>query len=411
MSENELPLAQQPFYSQPGVETDVLPIGPGIPIGIARVYHPQIGLGGAYGAWGDVYDNQRLRAYVEHRLGAPLSEEDAMELGSLGFVYRHHLPDLSDEEHIELELEVGKRFLEAAMNACGWQPQEIDGVLLGVSGPVGDHYVEQICKRAGIPDEALKVTVHKACDGAVSALHLALNPELSRDYPINIAERLRGKKVLVGGIEGLSRFTRQARDANALQLFGNGAAVLGLIPGENMRFLVGKSAEVYDEEGLLAVKMYYPHSRRGLVDISQVSPCHIRVAGLMHEPENGAPIAMAGMMGMVKLFVRNGVQVVTDVYRAYCQMMESLGESGRSLAVAVVHHANYKINKLKEKYLNKEGIQFPMPWLLSEFGNVSAASAMIALLRQLPQLKPGEHILIDGFGAGSYYDVLAVALG
>lgn len=411
MSENELPLAQQPFYSQPGVETDVLPIGPGIPIGIARVYHPQIGLGGAYGAWGDVYDNQRLRAYVEHRLGAPLSEEDAMELGSLGFVYRHHLPDLSDEEHIELELEVGKRFLEAAMNACGWQPQEIAGVLLGVSGPIGEDYVEQICKRAGIPDEALKVTVHKACDGAVSALHLVLNPELSRDYPINIAERLRGKKVLVGGIEGLSRFTRQARDANALQLFGNGAAVLGLIPGENMRFLVGKSAEVYDEEGLLAVKMYYPHSRRGLVDVSQVSPCHIRVAGLMHEPENGAPIAMAGMMGMVKLFVRNGVQVVSEVYRAYCQMMESLGESGRSLAVAVVHHANYKINKLKEKYLNKEGIQFPMPWLLSEFGNVSAASAMIALLRQLPQIKPGEHILIDGFGAGSYYDVLAVAIG
>ncbi len=411
MSENELPLAHQPFYSQPGVETDVLPIGPGIPIGIARVYHPHIGLGGAYGAWGDVYDNQRLRAYVEHRLGAPLSEEDAMELGSLGFVYRHHLPDLSDEEHIELELEVGKRFLEAAMNACGWQPQEIAGVLLGVSGPVGDHYVEQICKRAGIPDEALKVTVHKACDGAVSALHLALNPELSRDYPIKIAQRLRGKKVLVGGIEGLSRFTRQARDANALQLFGNGAAVLGLIPGENMRFLVGKSAEVYDEEGLLEVKMYYPHSRRGLVDVSQVSPCHIRVAGLMHEPENGAPIAMAGMMGMVKLFVRNGVQVVTEVYRAYCQMMESPGESGRSLAVAVVHHANYKINKLKEKYLNKEGIQFPMPWLLSEFGNVSAASAMIALLRQLPQIKPGEHILIDGFGAGSYYDVLAVAIG
>ncbi|MEJ5241349.1 MAG: 3-oxoacyl-[acyl-carrier-protein] synthase III C-terminal domain-containing protein [Anaerolineales bacterium] len=411
MSENELPLAQQPFYSQPGVETEILPIGPGIPLGIAQVYHSQIGLGGAYGAWGDVYDNQRLRAYVEHRIGSPLSEEDAMELASLGFVYRHHLPDLSDEEHIELELEVGKRFLEAAMNACGWQPQEIAGVLLGVSGPVGEDYVEQICKRAGIPDEALKVTVHKACDGAVGALHLALNPELSRDYPINIAESLRGKKVLVGGIEGLSRFTREARDANALQLFGNGAAVLGLIPGENMRFLVGKSAEVYDEEGLLAVKMYYPHSRRGLVDVCQVSPSHIRVAGLMHEPENGAPIAMAGMMGMVKLFVRNGVQVVTDVYRAYCQMMESLGESGRSLAVAVVHHANYKINKLKEKYLNKEGIQFPMPWLLSEFGNVSAASAMIALLRQLPQIKPGEHILIDGFGAGSYYDVLAVAIG
>jgi 3-oxoacyl-[acyl-carrier-protein] synthase III len=51
-----------------------------------------------------------------------------------------------------------------------------------------------------------------------------------------------------------------------------------------------------------------------------------------------------------------------------------------------------------------------MPWLLSDFGNVSAASNMIAFLRELPKLKPGDHVLFDGFGAGTYYDVLAVAL-
>jgi len=38
------------------------------------------------------------------------------------------------------------------------------------------------------------------------------------------------KKVLVGGIEGLSRFTSHAHDKNALQLFGNGAGVIGVIP-------------------------------------------------------------------------------------------------------------------------------------------------------------------------------------
>jgi hypothetical protein len=36
---------------------------------------------------------------------------------------------------------------------------------------------------------------------------------------------------------------------------------------------------------------------------------------------------------------------------------------------------------------------------------------MIAFLRQLPQINPGDHVLFDGFGAGSYYDVLAVELG
>ena len=120
---------------------------------------------------------------------------------------------------------------------------------------------------------------------------------------------------------------------------------------------------------------------------------------------------MAGPMGMVKLFVRTGVQVVQEAYRAYQERLEQLGATGKSLAVAIVHHANYKINKLKEKNLQNLGISLPMPWLLSEFGNVSAASNMIAFLRQLPLLKPGDHILIDGFGAGTYYDTLAVELG
>jgi 3-oxoacyl-[acyl-carrier-protein] synthase III len=36
---------------------------------------------------------------------------------------------------------------------------------------------------------------------------------------------------------------------------------------------------------------------------------------------------------------------------------------------------------------------------------------MIAFLRQLQSLKQGDHILFDGFGAGTYYDVMAVSLG
>ncbi len=36
---------------------------------------------------------------------------------------------------------------------------------------------------------------------------------------------------------------------------------------------------------------------------------------------------------------------------------------------------------------------------------------MIAFLRELPYLKPGDHVLFDGFGAGTYYDVFAVVMG
>jgi 3-oxoacyl-[acyl-carrier-protein] synthase III len=247
---------------------------------------------------------------------------------------------------------------------------------------------------------------------------MVLNQDLDifRGLGRNLARELSGKKVLVGGIEGLSRIVQLSRDKNALQLFGNGAGVIGVVPGENMQFLVGKAYEAYDEDGVLAVHMFYPHSRHRVeggsnIEVSAAGPNHLRVAGLMHEPEDGDAVSMAGLMGMVKLFVRNGVQVVRDVYGAYQELMERMGKIDTSIAVAIVHHANLKINKLIEKHLQNEGIHLSMPWLLSEFGNVSAASNMIAFLRQLPLLNPGDHILFDGFGAGTYYDVMVVSVG
>jgi 3-oxoacyl-[acyl-carrier-protein] synthase III len=321
-------------------------------------------------------------------------------------------------EHLDLEVQVGARFLREASAANNWDPSEVEAVLIGNSGPVTADYTERIAREAGIPESALKVSIHKACDGSVAGLNLALNPELpiNAKFPTNLAQELYGKKVLVGGIEGLSRFILSAHDKNAFQLFGNGAGVIGVIPGKTMKFLVGRSMEVFDEEGVLAVHMFYPHSRKrvegqSLIEVTQPGAHHIRVAGMMHEPESGTAIEMAGMMGMVKLFVRSGVQVVQDVYRAYQKRMAEAGMPGKDIAVAIVHHANLKINQLKEKHLQKEGIHLPMPWLLKEFGNVSAASNMMAFLRKLSSLKPGDHVLFDGFGAGTYYDVLAVELG
>ena len=405
------------FFDQANVHLEKLPIGPGVPFGYTQIFHPGLGIGGAYGTWGTACSNAEINAFVEKRIGEPLRPENQMELGALGFVSRHYVQDMPDDDHLALEIEVGARFLAAATEANGWAPEDVEGVLIGCSGPIANDYIEQISRKAGIRDNALKVSVHKACDSSVGALHLALNAELPANQITrhNIARELYGKKVLVGGIEGLSRFMRWSHDYNALQLFGNGAGVIGIIPGKSMRFLVGKTHEAFDEEGVLGVRMYYPHSKQkregqSLVEVSEASENHVRVAGMMNEPTDGSPISMAGPMGMVKLFVRTGVEVVKDVYATYQAKMNELGMAGKQIAAVVVHHANYKINKLKEKHLNKEGIFLPIPWVLSEFGNVSAASNMIAFLRQLSGIKPGDHILIDGFGAGTYYDVLAVEL-
>jgi 3-oxoacyl-[acyl-carrier-protein] synthase III len=406
------------FYERPHVHIEEIPVGGGIPIGIESVVNPTVGIGGAYGTWGESCDNWNLPRLYEQVTGEPLADDEKLNLAELGFLYRQHTPILSGAENIELEVQVGARFLSEAAHASGWDPGEVEAVLVGNSGPVTDDYTERIAQRAGIPESALKVSIHKACDSSVAGLNLALNPNLTIDKQLgqNLAEALNGKKVLVGGIEGLSRFVQSSRDKNALQLFGNGAGVIGLIPGQSMKFLVGQTREVFDEEGVLAVRMYYPHSGQQVegqsnIEVTQPKPNNIRVAGLMHEPDGESPIEMAGMMGMVKLFVRTGVQVVQEVYQAYQKKMAELGLPGKEIAVAIVHHANLKINQLKEKTLQKEGIHIPMPWLLKDFGNVSAASNMIAFLRKLSSLKPGDHVLFDGFGAGTYYDVLAVELG
>ena len=407
------------FFDRPGIEKGIIDVANGIPFGIERVSNSSVGIGGVYGTWGTSYDNETLPDFLEERLGHPLLPNEKLNLAELGFRNRHHVPlTLTQEEHTKLEVEIGTKFLTEAIKACNWQPSEVEAVLIGMSAPVSEDYLNQITQAAGIPESALKVAIHKACDGSTSSLHLALNPDLPENSQLdqNIAESLYGKKVLVGGIEGLSRFIVSSHDANALQLFGNAAGVVGVIPGKTMKFLAGKSREVFDDEGVLQVAMYYPHSKQKTdgsynVDVTEPLENNIRVAGLMHEPEDGSSIAMAGPMGMVKLFVRTGVQVVRDVYAAYQSRLDELGMAGKSLAVAIVHHANYKINKLKEKHLQNEGIVLPMPWLLSEFGNVSAASNMIAFLRELPNMKPLDHILIDGFGAGTYYDALAVELG
>lgn len=407
------------FFSRPNVELGTIEVGQGIPYGIESVTNSAVGIGGVYGTWGQSYDNESLPSFLEQRLGHPIPANEKLNLSELGFNNRHHVPlTLSREEHNRLEVEIGTRFLQEAIKACNWQPSEVDAVLIGMSAPISDDYLNQITRAAGIPDGALKVAIHKACDGSTSSLHLALNPDLPENKQLgqNIAESLYGKKVLVGGIEGLSRFIVSSHDAIALQMFGNAAGVVGVIPGQTMKFLAGRSREVFDDEGVLQVAMYYPHSKQkpdgsSNVDVTEPFTNNIRVAGLMHEPEDGSSIAMAGPMGMVKLFVRTGVQVVRDVYSAYQAKLDELGMAGKSMAVAIVHHANFKINKLKEKHLQNEGIILPMPWLLSEFGNVSAASNMIAFLRELPNMKPLDHILIDGFGAGTYYDALAVELG
>lgn len=406
------------FYHRPEVRREMLDIADGIPFGIEIKKNRDLGMGGVCAAWGKAISNEDLSHFLTDVLGKKLEPEAILNLSELGFRSRHHIPRLTQDEQVELEVEVGTKILKEAIKANNWEPAEVDAVLIGMSGPVCLDYTQRIAKEAGIPDTALKVSVHKACDSSVAALHLTINPNLEVDRQLgwNVAQELYGKKVLVGGIEGLSRFVHESDDINALQLFANGAGVIGVVPGVTMKILAGKEREVFDEEGVLQVKMDYPHSRhraqgKAMAEAQVESDNHIRVSGLMHEPEDGSFVKMAGLMGMVKLFVRNGAEFVKDVYEGYRSRLSELGKEDADITVAIVHHANLKINQLLAKNLEKLGVNLRMPWIIEDFGNVSAASNMIAFLRLLPRIRPDNHVMFDGFGAGTYYDCLVVELG
>jgi hypothetical protein len=90
-----------PFLKQPRVQLYRIPVGAGVPLGIERVFNSQLGIGGAYGSWGESYDNDSLQAFIAEILGEPLRLEERMDLASLGFLYRHHTPLLPPEKHFE----------------------------------------------------------------------------------------------------------------------------------------------------------------------------------------------------------------------------------------------------------------------------------------------------------------------
>src|SRR4030067_1498457 len=143
------------FFNQPAVEKGVIQVEKGVPFCLTRVSNKALGIGGVYGTWGESYDNSSLPSLLESRMGKPLPPEERLNLAELGFVNRHHISLLDQKQNTQVEIEVGALFLREAIRACGWNPEEIEGLLIGMSAPITENYLEQIARSAGLPDKAL----------------------------------------------------------------------------------------------------------------------------------------------------------------------------------------------------------------------------------------------------------------
>ena len=72
--------------------------------------NPAVGIGGAYGSWGESYDNEELPRLYEQVTGEALANEEKFNLAELGFLHRQHIPALSEADNLALEVEVGRAF-------------------------------------------------------------------------------------------------------------------------------------------------------------------------------------------------------------------------------------------------------------------------------------------------------------
>ena len=387
---------------------EILPIGEGIPYYPERVVgDKERGLGGVYAGWGQRVTNEELPGYVGDFLGRNLEPSEILELDSKGFTSRHLTLHLPHEEAAQAELMVGERAIKGTIEANGWYPDEIDALVIGITSPLSSDFTVEMARRAGIPESALKISVHTACDSSMRGLSW-----------VEQNEKLKGKKVLLGAVENLSRglagggIVEPTKDTQALQLFGNGVGFIGIVPEVSLRPIVIRQGgeDMYDKEGALQVAVNYSLLGSSQIEERQYPGNHTVIAGRMPKPVDGTSVKMADNRGMLTLFGHNTADLTYEVLVETRDKLGLSGDPNEWFQWVVMHNANFKISRSQSARLErvyKLPLDLTPYFVLSDFGNVSAASPMISWLRQSNKMTQGTRGLFVGYGAGGYYDVIS----
>jgi len=336
---------------------EILPVGEGVPFYSEKVPGDvERGLGGMYGGWGRRVPNENLPSYVADFLGRSLDPNEILELESKGFKSRYSTLHLrSDDQKLEQALAetlVGMKSVEGAIWENGWDSSEIDAVVIGMSSPLDPDFTVDLANLSGISPYAKKVTVHTACDSSMRGLNWVLDPK----------NGLYGKKVILGGLENLSRSltggdgTRPTKDTQALQLFANAVGFIGIVPGVSIQPIAVRSETKYDEKAALQVAVNYPMPTQGenVAEKYDSSKNHLTISGRIPKPGDGTGVVMANNKEMLKLFGINTAEIVKQIL---IEMQENLGLQGDPNAWfqwVVMHHANLKIIEFQSKKLGND---------------------------------------------------------
>ncbi len=252
------------------------------------------------------------------------------------------------------------------------KPEEIDYLLFCTQSP--DYLLPTTAcllqDRLGIPQTAGALDFNLGCSGYIYGLGLAHG----------LIATGQASKVLLLTAETYSKFL-DPQDRSSVTIFGDGAAatLIGALEGGEMQ---NKSAYVYGTDGAGA---------RHLI---------LRGSGQRRNATAGSTNLQQGPeclhMDGPEIF-SFALRVVPDCAK---QLLAKTGKSIQDIDLFVFHQANqYMLNHLREK------LGIPEDKFLVSFahcGNTVSSTIPIALehARQTGRLKPGQQVMLLGFGVG-----------
>lgn len=271
-------------------------------------------------------------------------------------VERRHI--IEGETTVSMAAEAGQRALEDAHV----KPEEVDMILVSTisSNVILPGVACEVQKILGA-ENAVCFDMSAACSGFIFAYNTALAYIAAGMY----------KTILIIGSESLSNLTNW-QDRGTCILFGDGAGAAVVKASEGQNYKVVAHSDGAKGDALTCVSRHTKDWK--------------------NRPEEEMYMQMDGR----KVFQF----AVKKVPEAIEEVLEANDVKREEVDYFILHQANKRIVESVAKRMGVGMERFPMN--LQEYGNTSSASIPILLdeLRRNGTLKPGQKLVLAGFGAG-----------
>ncbi|MEB3304282.1 MAG: beta-ketoacyl-ACP synthase III [Cyanobacteriota bacterium] len=258
---------------------------------------------------------------------------------------------------------------QSALGLAGWEPDQIDLILLATSSPDDLFGTAPRVQAALGARHAVAFDLTAACSGFLFAL-------------VTAAQYIRtgsARRALVIGADQLSRWVDWS-DRRTCVLFGDGAGALAI------------EGCARENDDLLAHRLRSDGTRNACLTLAQEEQFRELLSGISTQVGGFKPLFMNGQE-VYKFAVREVPLVLADV-------LQEAGLGAHQIDWLLLHQANQRIlDAVAERF------SLPAERVLSNlesYGNTSAATIPLMLDEAVRrgQVQPGHLLATSGFGAG-----------